>query len=53
VSSFFLSNLGYKFFCALLIYVAVSETVAAASRRSARRVSTLPRIPVPTGQGRS
>jgi O-antigen ligase len=53
VSSFFLSNLGYKFFWAVLIYVAVSETVAAASRRSGRTLSTLPRISVPTGQGPS
>lgn len=53
VSSFFLSNLGYKFFWAVLIYVAVSETVAAASRRADARVSALPQIPVRTGQGLS
>lgn len=32
VSSFFLSNMKFKFFWAVLAYVAVSETVAAASR---------------------
>ena len=50
LSSFFLSNLGYKFFWAVLIYVAVSETVAA-SRRAGTPVSALPEIPVRTGQG--
>ncbi len=43
VSSFFLSNLGYKFFWAVLTYVAVSETVAAASR--AQQDSGVPLIP--------
>ena len=32
VSSFFLSNMKFKFFWAVLAYVAISETVAAASR---------------------
>jgi O-antigen ligase len=50
LSSFFLSNLGYKFFWAVLIYVAVSETVAA-SRRAGAPLSALPEMPVRTGQG--
>jgi O-antigen ligase len=33
VSSFFLSNMKYKFFWMVIAYVAISETVAAASRR--------------------
>jgi O-antigen ligase len=48
VSSFFLSNLGYKFFWAVLTYVAVCETVAAASRS---RTVALP--PVPAGSAPS
>jgi O-antigen ligase len=32
VSSFFLSNMNFKFFWAVIAYVAISETVAAASR---------------------
>lgn len=44
VSSFFLSNLGYKFFWAVLIYAAVCETVAAAERPAAR-----PAVPVSSG----
>jgi O-antigen ligase len=40
VSSFFLSNMNFKFFWAVIAYVAVSETVAAASR--ARQQPVLP-----------
>jgi hypothetical protein len=40
VSSFFLSNMKFKFFWVVLAYVAVSETVAAASR--ARQKPALP-----------
>jgi O-antigen ligase len=40
VSSFFLSNMNFKFFWAVIAYVAVSETVAAASR--ARQKPALP-----------
>jgi O-antigen ligase len=41
-SSFFLSNMKFKFFWVVLAYIAVSETVAAASR--ARQRSALPRV---------
>jgi hypothetical protein len=41
-SSFFLSNMKFKFFWIVLAYIAVSETVAAASR--ARQRSALPTV---------
>jgi O-antigen ligase len=52
LSSFFLSNLGYKFFWAVLTFVAVSETVAAASRRqqAGSAPSARPDL-VPAGEG--
>jgi hypothetical protein len=37
VSSFFLSNMKYKFFWAVIAYVAVCETVAAVSAARERR----------------
>jgi O-antigen ligase len=51
VSSFFLSNLGFKFFWAVLTYVAVAETVAAASRAREARMPLARRDVVPAGEG--
>jgi O-antigen ligase len=42
VSSFFLSNINYKFFWAVIAYIAVSETVAAAAEE--RREPALPAV---------
>lgn len=50
LSSFFLSNLGYKFFWAVLIYVAVCETVAAAERRSGAPEPAAPELPAEAGR---
>jgi len=47
VSSFFLSNMKFKFFWAVLAYVAVSETVAAASRARQKPELSVPRSLVP------
>jgi O-antigen ligase len=50
VSSFFLSNLGYKFFWAVLTYVAVSETVAAARARTTAGEPVSPGPPLPSAK---
>lgn len=47
VSSFFLSNMKFKFFWAVLTYVAVCEAVAAASRARQRSALSTPRSLVP------
>jgi hypothetical protein len=52
VSSFFLSNLEFKFFWAVLAFVAVSETVGAAERRQRDRAvpAELGRLEPATGR---
>src|SRR4029453_12811080 len=50
VSSFFLSNLNYKFFWAVIAYVAVAETVAAASRAQQQPVLPASGRLVPVGE---
>jgi O-antigen ligase len=51
VSSFFLSNFSFKFFWAVLIFAAVSETVAAGSRRPVEPVLTAHPELVAAGKG--